>query len=187
MPEEATEGAEAQPAPSTSSGGGGGSTVGGSTASGSGRRKRRLPEGGSPMDVCPTPFTGRHAARHWGPASCCIPGSLHCAAALCDACGSATYDAAPRPACGTPLTRLPSTLLPVSEDGARISEHTPFFPPDSPTAYAPIDAVVAWLADTLRPTDDGAGERWWCTLHQRVAGLHQPEGCNAKGAVQQAP
>ncbi|PRW18405.1 TBCC domain-containing 1 isoform A [Chlorella sorokiniana] len=92
-PEEAAEGAEAQPAPSTSSGGGGGSTVGGS-----GRRKRRLPEGGSPMDVCPTPFT----------------------------------------------------------DGTRISEHTPFFPPDSPTTYAPIDAVVAWLADTLRPTDDGA-------------------------------
>lgn len=56
-PEEAAEGMEAQPTTSTSSGGAGGSAV-----SGSGRRKRRLPEGGSPMDVCPTPFTGRRTA-----------------------------------------------------------------------------------------------------------------------------
>ncbi|KAI3435495.1 hypothetical protein D9Q98_001561 [Chlorella vulgaris] len=35
--------------PSSSSGSGG--------SGGGGRRKRRLPEGGSPMDVCPTPFT----------------------------------------------------------------------------------------------------------------------------------
>lgn len=57
--------------------------------------------------------------------------------------------------CGSLILWLPHP----AEDGTRISEHTPFFPPDSPTAYAPIDAVVAWLADALRPTDDGAGER----------------------------
>ena len=39
----------------------------------------------------------------------------------------------------------------------RISEHTPFFSPDSPTAYAPLAAVAAWLADTLRPADEGSG------------------------------
>lgn len=33
-------------------------------SSGSGRRKRRLAaDGGSPMDVCPTPFTGKQAGR----------------------------------------------------------------------------------------------------------------------------
>lgn len=41
--------------PSSSSGSGG--------SGGGGRRKRRLPEGGSPMDVCPTPFTGTAACR----------------------------------------------------------------------------------------------------------------------------
>ena len=47
---EAGEGHREQPSSSGGSSGGGGS----------GRRKRRLPEGGgSPMDVCPTPFTGK--------------------------------------------------------------------------------------------------------------------------------
>ncbi len=49
-----------------------------------------------------------------------------------------------------------------AEEGVRISEHTPFFPPDSPTLYAPTAAVVAWLADTLRPPDEGSGERGCC-------------------------
>jgi hypothetical protein len=49
--EEAGEGHREQPSSSGGSSGSGG---------GSGRRKRRLPEGGgSPMDVCPTPFTGK--------------------------------------------------------------------------------------------------------------------------------
>ena len=42
-----------------------------------------------------------------------------------------------------------------------MSEHTPFFPPDSATAYAPTAAVVGWLGDTLRPADEGAGEQGW--------------------------
>ena len=121
---EAGEGQREQP---SSSGGGG-----------SGRRKRRLPEGGgSPMDVCPTPFTGKPCLR------CVWPGLRPAGQQM-------------RP---TQITIAAAGAIAAgADDSVRVSEHTPFFSPDVPTAYAPVHAVVAWLADTLKPADDTSGD-----------------------------
>ena len=95
------------------------------------------------MDVCVTPFTG--GACTLLPVACTRSSRLHRTALV----HVPTPSRLPHRPCPCPAPRR-------AEEGGRISEHTPFFPPDSSTSYAPITAVVAWLADVLRPTDESS-------------------------------
>jgi hypothetical protein len=110
-------------------------------AGGSSGRKRRMAEGGSPMDVCPTPFRG--GASRGGQAG---------------QAGQRRGRTPRRCLRRWPWCRVATAgSRPPPPADVRVSEHTPFFPSDAAVAYAPVDAVAAWLAEALRPADDTSG------------------------------